>query len=126
MAPKSRNNDEDSKSANFSRPTVADLQGEHPFAQLARQHWLKSSKKASKVKVKQDVIKEGIWDVLERESFQYRSLLVLESLQILESYLWPGYSEDSSNYHVLLIAFITNVRGQEHLPTWGKYPRSRS
>ena len=67
-----------------ARPTVADLQGDHPFAQLAKQLWLKSSKSASKVKVKPEVVKKEIWDVLEEEDFPYRSLLVLENLQVLE------------------------------------------
>ena len=118
-----------------ARPSVAELDGvENPFAQLAQKHW--TSKKSAKVKVKPDVLKNEIWDVLEKEGFMFKSLLVLENLQILEkcgcslkvwriancsnSYLWPGYSEDSSNFHVLLIALITNVKTREHLPTWGK------
>ncbi|KAI1816072.1 hypothetical protein GGS20DRAFT_269815 [Poronia punctata] len=101
-----------------TRPTVADLEGESEFAQLAKKHWLKTSKRATKVKVKNDVIKKDIWDVLEKDAFPYKSLLVLEGLQTLESYLWPGYSEDSSNFHVLLIALITNVKARERLETW--------
>jgi intron-binding protein aquarius len=66
------------------RPTVADLQGANPFAQVAKKHWLKSSKWTTKVKVKPDVIKQEIWDVLAQQDFPYRSLLVLENLQILE------------------------------------------
>jgi intron-binding protein aquarius len=81
-------------------------------------------------------LKTEIWDVLEKEGFLFKSLLVLENLQILErcgchfalvlnpltenSYLWPGYSEDSSNFHVLLIVLISNVKTREHLSTWGK------
>lgn len=70
--------------AEDGRPTVADLQGDSPFAQLAKKHWLKTTKKATKVKVKPDVLKKEIWDVLEQEAFPFKSLLVLESLQILE------------------------------------------
>ncbi|KAI0166061.1 hypothetical protein GGR57DRAFT_4270 [Xylariaceae sp. FL1272] len=101
-----------------ARPTVADIEGESEFAQLASQHWLKSTKRQTKVKVKNDVLKNQIWDALEKDSFPYRSLLVLEGLQTLESYLWPGYSEESSNFHVLLIALITNVKSREKLETW--------
>lgn len=36
------------------------------------------------------------------------------------SYLWPSYTEDASNYHVLLMALITNVKKREQLETWGK------
>ncbi|KAI1104656.1 P-loop containing nucleoside triphosphate hydrolase protein [Jackrogersella minutella] len=100
------------------RPTIADLEGETEFAQLARKHWLKTTKRATRSKVKNDVLKRDIWDVLEKDNFPYKSLLVLEGLQTLESYLWPGYSEDSSNFHVLLIALITNVKAREKLETW--------
>ncbi len=40
-------------------------------------------------------MKTEIWDVLEQDDFAFKSLLVLENLQVLESYLWPGYTEDS-------------------------------
>ncbi|AEO69582.1 uncharacterized protein THITE_2120208 [Thermothielavioides terrestris NRRL 8126] len=106
------------------RPTVDDLEGESEFATLARQHWLKTPKQAAKttttakVKVKNDVLKREIWDTLEKDNFPLKSLLVLEGLQTLESYLWPGYSEDSSNYHVLLIVLIVNVKRRERLGAW--------
>ncbi|RAL67448.1 hypothetical protein DID88_008203 [Monilinia fructigena] len=87
-------------------PSVEESQNESPFAQLATKHWLKPSKKSTKVKVKPDVIKKEIWDVLEQEGFSFRSLLILENLHVLESYLWPGYSEDASNFHILLIVLI--------------------
>lgn len=74
------------KEIDDSRPTVADLQGDNPFAVLANKHWLKSTKKATKVKVKPDVLKKEIWDVLEKDDFPHRSLLVLENLQILERF----------------------------------------
>ncbi|KAH8674020.1 DEAD helicases superfamily protein-like protein [Xylariales sp. PMI_506] len=101
-----------------ARPTAAEIEGESEFAQLAKQHWLKKSKRSSTVKVKNDVLKREIWDALEKDGFQYKSLLVLEGLQILESYLWPGYVEEASNFHVLLIALITNVKARERLETW--------
>ncbi|KAI1854804.1 hypothetical protein JX266_000922 [Neoarthrinium moseri] len=105
-----------------ARPTAADIEGESEFAQLARQHWLKTTKRGAKskakVKVKQNVVKQDLWDALEKDGFQYKALLVLEGLQVLESYLWPGYSDDASNFHVLLIALITNVKARERLETW--------
>jgi hypothetical protein len=84
MAPRTRGNVEVRQDADNGRPTIADLQGDGHFALLAKQHWLKSTKKTTKVKVKPDVVKKEIWDVLEREDFSYRSLLILENLQILE------------------------------------------
>ncbi len=66
---------------------VGEMQSEEAFAQLAQKHWLKTSKKASaKVKVKPDVLKKEVWDVLEKENFPFRLLLALENLQLLERY----------------------------------------
>ncbi|KAJ4153246.1 hypothetical protein LMH87_009743 [Akanthomyces muscarius] len=99
-------------------PTPAEIEEEeHQFVQVARAHWLKKTKKTAKVKVKNDVLKQ-IWEALERDGFQHKSLLLLESLQTLESYLWPGYTEEASNFHVLLMALIINVKRREHLETW--------
>lgn len=67
-----------------ARPSVAEVDGEDVFAQLAKEHWLKTSKRTKKVKVKQDVLKNEIWDILERDGFPFKSLLVLENLQLLE------------------------------------------
>jgi intron-binding protein aquarius len=86
MAPRTRGKEEPHQEVDDGRPTVADLQGENPFAQLAKKHWLKTSKKPAKVKVKPDVLKTEIWDVLEQENFAFKPLLVLENLQILEKY----------------------------------------
>jgi intron-binding protein aquarius len=73
------------------RPTPAEVEEEeHQFVQLARKHWLKSGKISTKPKVKSEVMKKEIWDVLEREGFQYKSLLLLESLQTLERYICRG------------------------------------
>ncbi|TAQ86777.1 hypothetical protein B7494_g4893 [Chlorociboria aeruginascens] len=118
MAPRTRIGERPIMDVKEERPTVADLQGDNAFALLAQKLWLKPSKKPMKVKVRQDVLKSEIWDILEKDNFAFKSLLVLENLQILENYLWPGYSEDSSNFHVLLIVLIANVRTREHLPTW--------
>lgn len=75
------------KDTTDGRPTPAEVEEqEHRFVQVARQHWLKPGKKTAKVKVKNDVIKQGIWDVLEQDGFSYKLLLLLESLQTLERY----------------------------------------
>jgi intron-binding protein aquarius len=66
------------------RPSTADLAVEGGFAQLAKQHWLKSTKRATKSKVNNEVLKEQIWDPLEKEGFLLKSLLTLEGLQVLE------------------------------------------
>lgn len=79
------------KDAADGRPTPAEVEEqEHQFVQIARKHWLKPGKKTAKVKVKNDVVKQGLWDVLEQDGFSYKLLLLLESLQTLEKYgfLW--------------------------------------
>lgn len=86
MAPRTRVKGDAHQQVDEPRPTVADLQGDSAFAQLAQKYWLKPSKKTTKVKVKPDVLKNEIWDVLEQEGFTFKSLLALENLQILEKY----------------------------------------
>lgn len=66
--------------AEESRPTVGDLQGGNHYARVAKENWLETS--ASKVRP--EVLKKDLWDVLEKEHFAFRSLLILENLQILE------------------------------------------
>ncbi|PWY64762.1 DEAD helicase superfamily protein [Aspergillus heteromorphus CBS 117.55] len=99
-----------------SRPTVEDFREDSAWVRLAKTHWLEGSKAR---KVKQDVIKKDIWDPLEAEGFSFRSLLTLENLNILEKFLWPTYTEDASNYHVLLLALVVSVKQREHLSIWG-------
>ena len=60
---------------------VKDLQGDNHYARVARENWLAES---SPSKVRQDVLKRDIWDVLESEHFRFGSLLALENLQMLE------------------------------------------
>ena len=62
-------------------PTAVDINNETYFTRIAQRLWLKS-KKASRVKP--EVLKNEIWDVLERESFEFRFLLAFDNLQILE------------------------------------------
>lgn len=72
--------------AEASESRIGDGGGEEEghWAQLAQKHWSKPTNKTKKIKA--DVIKKEIWDVLAREAFGYRSLLQLESLQLLEKY----------------------------------------
>ncbi|KAL6704333.1 hypothetical protein ACN47E_008289 [Coniothyrium glycines] len=102
-------------SSQHSRPTVADLHGENHFAQVAKKNWLATKKVP---KVRPEVVKKELWDELEKVDFAYSSLLILENLQLLERYLWPGFTADSSNYHHLLLALMVNVKRRENLPSW--------
>lgn len=108
----------DTASSTTNRPTIEDLTGDNHFAQLARKHWLGKTKQP---KVQNAVVKDDIWDVVEGEDFAYASLLLLEQLQLLEKYLWPGYSEDASNHHVLLLVLLVNVKRREGLTVWGAW-----
>lgn len=51
---------------------------------LAAKHWLKS---IHVKKVNPDLIKNDIWDPLVLDGFDFRSLLALETLQLLERYV---------------------------------------
>ena len=104
----------DREAGQTGRPTVADLTGDNHLAKTARAHWLTKTPQ----KVLPEVIENDLWSHLENENLSYFSLLLLEQLQALERYLWPGYSEDSSNHHVILLALLVDVKRQERLPTW--------
>ncbi len=112
-------------------PAGEELEDDNRWTQLAQKHWVKPLKSG---KVKSEVIKNEIWDVLEEEDFLFRSLRLLENSQLLEkygtltyehtvlivtSYLWPGYTDASTNYHVLLTALLVTVKTREDLPSWG-------
>ena len=96
-------------------PTIAELQ-QTPYADTARTHWLNVE---SVPKVKAKIVKSELWDRLEKDDFSFSSLAILENLQLLEKYLWPGYDEESSNYHIILLAFMVTVKKHEGLPAWG-------
>ena len=108
-----------------------ELEDDNHWTQLAQKHWSRPSKSG---KVTSEIIKNEIWNVLEAEDFLFRSLLLLENSQLLEkygtsiyeftvltvtSYLWPGYTDTSTNYHVLLTALLVIVKSREGLPSWG-------
>ena len=105
-----------------SRPTVDDLTGDNHYAVLARKHWLGKSKPP---KVQSTVVKAELWDHLEKEGFAFSSLLLLEQLQLLERYLWPGYTDDASNHQVILLALLANTKRREGVPVWGKLEPTR-
>lgn len=86
----------DNESNEDGRQKASDSHELDHWTQVANQHWLKGSKSQ---KIKKDVIKGEIWDVLEKENFHYRSLLELENLQILESYAQRSQIPMSSQPH---------------------------
>ena len=63
---------------------VGDLGNSNYWAELAGEHWAKISQASKAKKIKPEVIKKKIWDVLEQENFHFRNLLMLENLQLLE------------------------------------------
>ena len=98
----------------MSRPGISDLTGDHRIAQVAREKWLSSP---TAPKVLPATVTE-LWKLVADDDFSPFSLLLLEQLQALERYLWPGYTENASNDHVLLITLLVNTKRSENLPTW--------
>jgi intron-binding protein aquarius len=87
MAPRTRGKDDGPKAAVEDASNANASEEGNTWAQLAQKHWLKKSGKSPKVKVKPDILKKEIWDVLEKEDFPYSSLLALENLQILDGWV---------------------------------------
>lgn len=84
MAPRTRGKDEGPKVAAEQSSNANASEEGNTWAQVAQKHWLKKSGRSTKVKVKPDVLKKEIWDVLEKDDFPYSGLLALENLQILD------------------------------------------
>lgn len=59
-----------------------DGESESRWRELAEKHWAKPSQKVKKVRA--EILKQEIWDALEKEDFDFRSLLVLDNVQLLE------------------------------------------
>ncbi|OAL19272.1 hypothetical protein AYO22_09816 [Fonsecaea multimorphosa] len=87
-----------------------------PWEELAKKYWW--DRDTAPTKVKPEVIKAAIWDPLEQGSFPFHCLAALENYQILERFLWPTFSSESSNHHVLLIAVFFNVKQRARLHDW--------
>jgi intron-binding protein aquarius len=51
----------------------------------------------------------------------YDMKLFVANWNMRNSYLWPGYTEESTNFHVLLSVLIVNTKRREHLDTWSEY-----
>ena len=60
---------------------AVDPHGQDYYAAVAHKVWLKGAKPP---KVLPAVLKDQLWDRLEKEGFAYNSLLALETLQVLE------------------------------------------
>ncbi|EME77465.1 uncharacterized protein MYCFIDRAFT_158285 [Pseudocercospora fijiensis CIRAD86] len=101
----------------MSRPAVSDLTGDHEIARIARSTWLASP---TPPKVLPQTVAE-LWKLVEDDHFSAFSLLLLEQLQALERYLWPGYGDEASNQHLLLLVLLVNTKRQEHLPVWSLF-----
>lgn len=95
-----------------------DTELEESWRSLAQETWKKATTRAHKVRA--DVLKEKIWDPLAKQEFSHGALAVLESLGLLEDYLWPGFTDDSSNQHVVLIAMLVDAKQRQALRVWGE------
>ncbi|KAF2863704.1 P-loop containing nucleoside triphosphate hydrolase protein [Piedraia hortae CBS 480.64] len=100
----------------MSRPTVDDLTGNHALAVLAQKTWLhKPSKKVAPATIRK------LWQEVENDPQPPFCILLLEQLQTLEKYLWPGFTEKSSDEHVLLLVLLVNAKRTDNLPTWSLF-----
>ena len=81
-------------SGNVDAPGVEDLDDEGYWTLLARQHW---STLVDVRKAKQEIIKKDIWDRLEIENFEFRSLVILENLQFLEKSVSMAHNDKTSH-----------------------------
>ena len=98
-------------------PLDVDVNGDSHFSQVAHKYWLGHKPKKAQPKV----IKTELWDYLERDQFLPVSITLLENLQCVEQYLWPTFSDDASDHHVLLLVLLLNAKRRQGLPTWNLF-----
>lgn len=84
MAPRTRGKEEVATSVAPDATSVNVIKDSSDWAQVAKKYWLKSGGRSAKVKIKGEILKKEIYDVLEKEDFAYWSLQSLENLQILD------------------------------------------
>lgn len=101
----------------MARPTISDLTGDSEIARIARETWLASPNPPKVLATKVNEVWKAVQADGDDEAAHF-SLLLLEQLQALERYLWPGYSDAASNQHVLLLVLLINTKHTEHLPVW--------
>ena len=64
-----------------NQSSMTEPEDQKDWASLAQKHWAKPVKTK---RVKIEVIKSELWDMLEQQDFEYQSLLILEALRLLE------------------------------------------
>lgn len=77
---------------------------------LARKYWAKPKPN----KATQNALKE-IWEALEQRNFDVRCISVLEQSQILEKWLWPQFTEDAAQHHLLLILLVVQMKAKANV-----------
>ncbi|KAF3901883.1 hypothetical protein ABW21_db0201275 [Orbilia brochopaga] len=99
------------------RPTLSDLRSSNIYSSAASANWL--NRDGIQARFSSNVVRD-IYKALEQESFSQKSLLLLESLQYVEQYLWPNYNEDSPDELVTSMAMISAAKRRENIRFWGK------
>jgi len=56
--------------------------------------------------------------MLSFDSFAVHRVMLLEFSQYLENYLWPNYSTDATEAHVLSVVVMVNEKFRERVPAW--------
>ena len=87
---------------------------EDDWVGTAQELW---SKGKTPQKITSELIEKRLWEPLQSKGFEFRTLALLENLQLLD-YLWDGYDDASTDHHVLLIALMVTVRSRQDLPAW--------
>lgn len=105
--------------------TNEDSEGLNHWKSLALKHWSKSKKVK---KVDPGVIKTEIWDVLQASSFEFRSLLDLDNLQLLEKYILHGAFRRAGTHLLQILMARIQRRGDKlsHSPDRSNYNGEKS
>ncbi|TRY75128.1 hypothetical protein TCAL_00660 [Tigriopus californicus] len=121
--PHNQNSDEPSASTKFksrgSAPTLDQIQADR-LTDLANSYWAPHTLKKHK-DFDPQVIRDVYSNDLRGTDFSIKRIMMLEFSQYFENYLWPNFSLDASNEHVLSVILMINEKFRERVPAWNSF-----
>lgn len=91
-----------------------------PITLRAHEYWSPASAGSHKP-YDPSIIKEIYRCEVCGSNFSSRRIVVLELSQYLEKYLWPNYSWQASQEHMLSVVMLINEKFRERIPAWKSF-----
>lgn len=99
-------------------PTVDQISTDRIF-QISQRHWSNSDKIIFQEKTVELIYQHELIG----SRFSPRRIVHLEFSRYLENYLWPAYSQNASDHHVISIVALVNEKYRERIPAWDAFSK---